>query len=121
MPRDRQNLLLRIWRDAPFLSLGLVAALILVGYFAVKLTLGALYWTDPARQNVPLAGWMTPRFVAHSWSVPPDLVATTLDLERDGTGQRVTLKQLAARKGVPVTALITDLEVAIAAFRASDP
>lgn len=121
MTQKRPTLPVRLWRDAPFLSLALLAALLVAGFFAARLTLATLYWTDPARQEVPLAAWMTPGFVAHSWDLPPELVATTLALDRDGSGRRVTLGELAKARGVPVETLIAQLEAAIAAHRGARP
>jgi len=120
MAEDRPTLIMRLWRRAPVLTLALVAALAFTAFFAARLTLDTLYWTDPERADVPIQGWMTPRFVAHSWTVPPDLVAATLGLERDGEGRRVTLAKLAKERGVPVDMLITDLETAIAIYRGAN-
>jgi hypothetical protein len=117
MPKDRHSLIYRVWRDAPVLSLALVAALAVAGFFAARLILGAIYWADPAHSEVPLAGWMTPRFAAMSWQVPPTVIGDTLGLDRDGTGKRMTLAQIAEETGVPLTTLIAELESAIAAHR----
>lgn len=116
----RPGLLKRLWREAPILTAAFAAALVLTLFFAGRLLLGTLYWTDPSHRDVPPAPWMTPRYVAHSWDLPPELVAETLALPRDGSGRRATLQQLARERGVPVEVLIEDLKSAIAAHRA-DP
>ena len=121
MPQNNTSLLRRMWRDAPILTLGLIAALALVGYFAGRLALGALYWNDPRNQDVPLAAWMTPRFVAHSWHVPPEVIRDALGLAPDGSGRRLTLGQLADEQGIPLEDLTADLQSRIAAHRAAHP
>ena len=90
------------------------AAALLAVVFALRLVVSGLRPPpDP-----PLQGWMTPRLVAHGWHLPPDLLADALDLPRDGTGRRDTLDDLARARGVPVDALIGQIEAAIAAHRA---
>lgn len=117
MTEAKTPLVKRLWKEAPVLTLALLAALVLSAFFAVRLTIGAFYWGDPAHMDQPIEGWMSPRFVAHSWDVPPELVAETLALPRDGSGRRITLEKLAAERGVPLGALIAELEAAIAAHR----
>lgn len=121
MSEKRPSLAARLWREAPVLTIAFACALAFVVFFAGRLVMGAIYWADPAHRDVPLEAWMTPRFVAMSWQVPPELVGETLGLARDGGGRRVTLGQLADDRGVPVSALIADLETAIAAHRETHP
>lgn len=121
MAARKPSFVKRLRQEAPVLTLALVAALALVGFFAVRLALGALYWGDPEHRDVPLAGWMSPRFVAMSWNVPPELVGQALELPRDGSGRRVTLQQLAEERGVPLGELIGALDAAIAAHREAHP
>ncbi|WP_296424819.1 hypothetical protein [Yoonia sp.] len=100
-----------------------VLALALLGttFFAVRLTTATAVWTDPARQFEPIAGWMTPRYVAMSWQVPPEVVGAALSLEQDGMGRKITLAELADLRGVPLHSLTGDLTTAIAAYRAQHP
>ncbi|MGP6088947.1 hypothetical protein [Antarctobacter jejuensis] len=121
MPRKKPSLPRRLWQEAPVLTLGFVAALLLILFFSGRLIMGAIYWGDPAHQDVPLGPWMTPRFVAMSWRVPPEVVEGTLQLNRETRGRRVTLDQLAAERGMPVSELIKDLEAAIAEHRRTHP
>ena len=97
----------------------LVAALVLA--VAVAAVLGvravreAVYWADPAHRDQPLEGWMTPRYVARSWDLPPETVAEALGLDQDGTGRRNTLDDLARARGVPLSDLVQALDRARAA------
>lgn len=112
--------ILRIWREAPWLGLGFLAALILTLLFAVRFFVSWLYWSDPEHLQQPLAGWMTPGYVARSWQVPRSLVADVLDLS-PGTERPGTLSDLARIRGVPLETLVDDLAVAIAAYRGAKP
>lgn len=114
---DHASWALRLWRSAPGLTLALLASLFLVLFFAIRLGMATLQWSDAERQDMPLAPWMTPRFVVHSWDVPPELVATVLELEQGGSGRRITIEQLAKDRGVPPESLIAALQAAIAAHR----
>lgn len=118
---NKRSLPVRLWQEAPFLTLGFVAALALIAFFSVRLLMGAIYWSDPAHQDVPLGPWMTPRFVSMSWHLPPEIVGDTLQLSREDRDRRLTLGQLAAQRGVPVSTLFEDLETAIAEHRKVHP
>ncbi len=99
------------------LSLAFSVAFILTLVFLFRLTASAVYWSDPQRVDQPLAGWMTPRYVSRSWSVPPDIVAGILELERNGGAGRTTLDQIADMQNCDFDALVIELETAIRAFR----
>ncbi|WP_323771889.1 hypothetical protein [Antarctobacter sp.] len=121
MSAARPGIIKRMWREAPLLSGAFVLACAFTLFFAGRFVMGAIFWADPAHRDVPPAPWMTPRFVAHSWHLPPDLVADALALSQDRREGRITLGQLAAERGVPVETLIAELETAIAAHREAHP
>lgn len=100
------------------LCLALAFALVLTGAFLVQFTVSVAHWSDPASIDQPIAGWMTPRYVARSWDVPAEVVAGALGIERDGSGRRTTLSEIAARQGRNVDDLISELDVAIRTSRA---
>lgn len=110
----------RMWAAAPVATtvLGLALALVLV--FGLRLALWSLFGPPPVALDQPIAGWMTPRFVAMSWRIPPEVVGDALDLVR-GEGRPGNLDQIARDRGVPVEDLIAELEAAIAAHRAAHP
>jgi hypothetical protein len=93
--------------------------------FAVTLTL-AIYFGATALKNAAafrnappdqvIEGWMTPRYVAHSWDIPRE-VMTSLGFERGTDGPR-PLNKIAEDRGIPIEALIGEIEAAIAAHRA---
>ena len=109
----------RFWDAAPLASLLLAAALLATLVFATRT---ALFWThhhDPLGGDPPVAAWMTPGYIAHSWHVPPKVVFDALDAPRALSGRRKTLAALADETGVPVAQLIARTEAAIEVWRAA--
>lgn len=106
----------KFWQDAPLLTAAMVLALLVAGFFAVQLVLNAIYWNDPRHQDMDIAPWMTPRFVAMSWGVPVPVVRSALDLPPpDGKPQ--PLQRIAQERGIAVEDLAQDLEAAILQYR----
>lgn len=103
-----------------------VAFLILAGaclvgiFFAVRLVIFGVYWSDPARRDAVIEGWQTPGYVAMSWKVPRPVIADALGLQ-EGERARISLEDLAKERGVPTDELIRELEAAITTFRANNP
>jgi hypothetical protein len=107
----------RLWSRNRWLVIGFFIAVVLSLVFGVRALMFSLYWSDPAKRDQDIAGWMTPRYVAMSWNVPPEVISEALDLPHDGTGRRVTLRDLAAEREQDVDDLAADLDAAISAFR----
>jgi hypothetical protein len=105
-----------LWTRHRWLLLGFLAAAALAILFAIRVAISLEDW--PEERDADIEGWMTPRYVALSWDVPPEIVAGALELTRDGRGRRVTLEEIAKERGVPIEDLVAALEAAIAAFRA---
>lgn len=98
----------RIWRDHPLLVLGFALALGVTLVLALRLVWLAPDWrTNPANMG-PVAGWMTPRFVAHAYAIPPEALAKALGIA-PGTGPR-TLADIAAGAGVPLADLLARVD-----------
>lgn len=109
-----------LWRHHRIALLSFSAVLVLTVFFGVRAVLFGVYWSDPAHRDQSIQGWMTPRYIAQSWSVPPEIVGAALGLPPD-PGKRIRLEDLAAEQGVPLPVLAAQVEAAIAAFRATDP
>jgi uncharacterized protein (DUF58 family) len=105
-----------LWRRHRWLFVAFLAAVALALLFAVRVAIYMQDWPEHADEDIE--GWMTPRYVALSWDVPPDVIVGALSIPRDGSGRRITLDELAKERGIPVETLAADLEAAIAAFRA---
>ncbi len=110
----------RLWRDHKLLTIAFLLAGTLTTFFAVRLVASWIYWNDPAHRDLDIAGWMTPRYVAHSWRLPPEILAETLDLGPPA-GSPPTIAELAAERGVTVEDLARQIEAAAEAHRAANP
>jgi len=113
----RPSALSYLWHYHRPALIALAAALAIALFFAVRLTVFTIYWSDPAHHEQPLAGWMTPGYVARSWDVPPEVIRAALPA-RSGTDTHPTLAQIAEAEGLPLPELIAALEAAIDAARA---
>lgn len=108
----------RMWAAAPVATVVLVVALAASAVFGVRTVSNWMYWTDPEHLDQPIAGWMTPRYVAHSWDVPRPVMIKALAMgDTDPKGR--SLKRLAHAQGIPLDELITRIEMAIDAHRRS--
>jgi hypothetical protein len=106
-----------LWNRHRWLLVAFLAAAALALFFGMRAILFGLYWSD--HRDEALAGWMTPRYVAMSWDVPPEIVGDALALPHDGTGRRITLSEIAQSRGVSVETVAADVAAAIAAHRAA--
>lgn len=113
--------LARLWKHhrIALLLFGLTLGLTL--FFAVRMAVFTIYWSDPVHRNLEPEGWMTPGFVAHSWDLPPGTVAEALKLDPDGTPRRITLEELAEERGQPLSDLLSDVTAIIEAAREGGP
>ena len=106
-----------VFRRHPFLATGFALASLLTLLFAARSVMFMIYWADPRHQDQAIAGWMTPRYVAVSWQVPPEVVGDALGVARPAPGERRTLDEIAEQEGIPLAELARRLEAAIAAHR----
>lgn len=98
------------------LKAGFGVALVVTLYFAFQLGQTAFHW-DQARNRQDLEPWMTPRYVAHTRRVPPEVIGAALGLSPDAPPRRMTLREVAALRGVPVEELMRALDAAISTYR----
>lgn len=110
--------LLTVFRTHPFLSAGLTLALAATLFFAVRAAMFAVYWADPAHRDQPIQGWMTPRYVAMSWDLPPEVLREALGPAMPEPGERRTLAEIAADTGIPLPRLAEQIEAAAEAHHA---
>ncbi len=102
--------MLQFIRNHALLSSAFLIATAVTLLFLTRLIVSTAVWSESEFQKQPVAGWMTPRYVAKSWRVGPEVVANALDLEMDGTGRRITLEELAIAQGRSLEELIQTLE-----------
>lgn len=89
------------------------------GFFAFNAIAAAIYWNDPLHQDQTLAAWMTPRYVAQSYKVPPEVLGPALFFDPTEAPRRRRLDDIAAANGVTIETLQQRVSEATAAFRAS--
>lgn len=92
-----------------------------MGFFGVRAVGEFIYWSDPAKRDQTLAGWMTPRYVTRSYRVPPDVVRVAFDLQMDERMPRMSLETLSAQTGLSLQELEDRLTASVEAFRATRP
>lgn len=93
-------------------------ALLAFVFFGFKFAAEYLYFHDPRHQDETLQDWMTPRYVALSYSLPRKVVEDLLDLPEDRK-PRMRLDEVAGTMGISVDELDGIVRAGAAEFRAS--
>ncbi len=110
------NFLRFLFRRHPWPTVVLAVGLVALVWFGGRFVSEVLYFADPAHREQQLAGWMSPRYVAKSWELPPAVVANIMQL---APGHRhTTLDQVAASQNVTIEELQKRVEAAKAALGA---
>ena len=76
-----------------------VLAACVVAFFAGRIVLHQIWRHDPARAELVIEPWMTPRFVGMRTGVPPEMLFETLDITGN-EARRLTLSEIAETKGM---------------------
>jgi hypothetical protein len=105
------------WRHHRGLLIGFSVALVLTLFFAVRLAVHGVYWSQ--HRDAKLSAWMTIGYVAQSYRVERDDLARAVGLE-PGSGQRLTIAQIAEHRKRSVDEIEAALLSAIRAERAED-
>lgn len=111
----------QIWTHHRGPALVFLAASLITLYFSAKFLTSMIYWMDPEHSDQALEPWMTPRYVAKSYAVPPQVVREALalpDPDKEKSG-RVRLGKLAEQQDTTIDALQERVESAVAAHRAA--
>lgn len=100
------------WARHPVMTAGFLLAVTLTILFAIRSAVFVIYWNDPDHFNQPIEGWMTPRYIMHSWQLSPEDVMQVIG---DGPmpPRRQTLEEIAANRGVPLSQIIDNLTKAL--------
>lgn len=100
----------RIWKRNPILSLAFVLAVAACLFFTGRATLFAVnLWF---RSEKPVAGWMTPRYIALAYGLDRDPLARLLSLA-DSDDARMPLYRIADRNEVTLEDLIADVQALV--------
>lgn len=111
--RDR---IVGLWRRHRWLTLSFLLAAALALFFTARATLFFVYWHNHADE--PLAGWMTIRYVAHSYHLDPFVLHDALHLT-PGQPDRRPLIEISRDKGQSMDETTRILLDAIAKQRAA--
>jgi hypothetical protein len=108
------DLVRRLWQTNRLLLIAFAVAATLTLFFAVRTAAFYIYWSG--HQNVPIEGWMTIGYVAHSYRVPPLELQEALGFDRDDPN-RHPLGRIARDMGISLDELINRVEAALGATR----
>ncbi len=98
------------------LRAGFVLALALTLYFGARLTLNAVYWSNPEHQDQAIEGWMPLGYVGRSWDIPRAVMIEAAGIAADSRPRR-SLEMIARDQGIPLSTLIARIETGIATHR----
>lgn len=107
-----------LWAHHCKILLAFCGALVVIAYFGIKTTSAMIYWMDPAHQDQMLAPWMSPRYVAQSYKLPPEVLGPALFIEKGASMRRVSLESIAEENGLSMDALQVRIDDAAAQWRA---
>lgn len=108
-----------LWAHHRLAMVAFLALFCIAGFFAFNAIAAAVYWNDPRHQDQPLAAWMTPRYVAQSYDIPPDVLGPALFIDPTEPPRRLRLEDIATANGVTLETLQQRITEATAIFRAS--
>ena len=103
------------FRRHPVLVSAFALFTLLALFFAGRFASRVAYWTT--HQNQTVAAWMTVGYIGHSWHLDPRAIDVAAGLPRPA-GHPLTLAEIAAERGVPVSEIIAAVEAAIAKLQA---
>ena len=105
----------RLWRTNRWLTISFVLTLTLALVFTIRAGVFFVYWQH--HEDEPVEGWMTVRYVAKSYRVPPRLLHEALGLPMTGPDRRPLIK-IARERNQPLDVLTARIIAAIEAERA---
>ncbi len=108
--------LIDAFKTHPVLTPAFLLAAALTVMFTIRTVAFTIYWANPAHRDQPIEPWMTPRYVAHSWDLPPERVAAALGLE-PGSARGLSLAEIAASGGLSLEEIEQRIRAAAAAYR----
>ena len=103
------NGLKNLWQNHKLLLLAFVLAAAATLMFAVRLVVMTVYFSNPAHQNQPLEGWMTPRYVAHSYNLTAEELEQVLGIDPTSVS-RIHLRDLLKDQGITLQELQSRLD-----------
>ena len=108
--------MLTTFRRHPVLASAFLLATLVMLAFAGSFAVRLVYWQIHAEEDVQ--AWMTVGYVGHSWGIKPLLIDETAGLPPPVDGHPLTLQEIADQRGVPVSAIISEVEAALEKLQA---
>jgi len=108
--------LISAFKAHPVLTPAFLLAAALTTMFIIRTVVFTIYWADPDHIDQAVQPWMTPRYVAHSWDLPPEEVAAALGVELSSS-HRVTIGDIAAKNGLSLAELESRIRAAASRWR----
>ncbi|MEP3436538.1 MAG: hypothetical protein ABJN75_07145 [Hoeflea sp.] len=105
----------KLWRHNRWLTLSFLVTLTLALVFTIRAGVFFVYWQQ--HQDEPIEGWMTVRYIAHSYRVNPEIIHDALELPKTGPDRRPLIK-IARDRGQPLDELTSGIIEAIPKDRA---
>ena len=106
----------KLWRHNRWLTLSFALTLTLALVFIIRAGVFFVYWQQ--HRDEPIEGWMTVRYVAHSYRVDPRIVHDAVGLPQTGPDRR-PLVRIAREDGEPLDEMTARILEAIKADRAA--
>ncbi len=106
-----------LWAHHRALLIAFIAVIGVIGFFTVRTVAATVYWMDPAHQDQALAPWMSPRYVAKSYKLPPEALGPALFLEDGAAPRLISLEKIAAENNMDMHALQLRIDAAAEAWR----
>ncbi len=108
--------LINLFKAHPVLTPAFLLAAALTVMFTIRTIVFTIYWANPAHKDQAIEPWMTPRYLAYSWDLPPEEVATALGVEL-GTSRRVSLAEITAKNGISLEEIEARIRATAARLR----
>lgn len=106
----------KLWRHNRWLTLSFALTLTLALVFIIRAGVFFVYWQQ--HRDEPIEGWMTVRYIAHSYRVDPKIVHDAIGLPRTGPERRPLIK-VAREQARPLDEMTARILDAIRADRAA--
>ena len=107
-----------LWAHHRALLIAFVGVLAVALFFAIRTLSAMIYWMDPAHQDLAIAPWMSPRYVAQSYKLPPEVLGPALFLDPNKASRRISLDKIADENGMTMSELQKRIDEAAATWRA---
>lgn len=114
---DNIMMIRHLWQHNRAALIAFAIAVVALLYFGFQTLSQALYWNDPAHRDQALAGWMTPRYVAQSYHIPPEVFVPALFLDPAQKPRRKSLDAIAKENGVTLDDLQVRIDAAVTDWR----